>query len=311
MSVEMLTGHGRPTKYTAGIKGQRYKDLDTGDIYQCELDNEYSTIHGAPVGGYLWKLRIDGNGDSVVQDGASVKSINGVMPDGNGDVSMMQVKNLSIMDATAMNASILQYYGVETIDEIVWWLRDNTKYYVNFNREVKGTDGKTIETVTNTGADIYKVSDGVYNAIVYFGDKYAPIILDSANNKLTLDPDWVAPSASTSSDVIVKLTTTGNNINTSSVVNSDKSFTQITEELNGRGLENVRVTLNHNGDIFHPIAVSSMSDRIFFTFMHYSISVNTGTGTETPCINIYKFAFTKSSGTTASYITINNVKSAV
>lgn len=57
--MEMLQGHGRPSKYTKGLRNQYYKDVDTGDIYICKLSNEYSTIHHAPVGGYLWTLVVD------------------------------------------------------------------------------------------------------------------------------------------------------------------------------------------------------------------------------------------------------------
>lgn len=58
---EMLTGSGAPTKRTVGEKGQQYKDTITGDIYECVISSEWSTIHHAPVPGYHWKLIHDGN----------------------------------------------------------------------------------------------------------------------------------------------------------------------------------------------------------------------------------------------------------
>lgn len=58
--MEMLTGHGRPSKHLRGEVGQLYKNVDNGDLWQCKLANQYSTIHGAPVGGYLWVLHTKG-----------------------------------------------------------------------------------------------------------------------------------------------------------------------------------------------------------------------------------------------------------
>ena len=58
--MDKLTGHGRPHPRLVGAVGQHYEDVDTGDVYECRLANEYSTIHGAPVGGYVWELRAKG-----------------------------------------------------------------------------------------------------------------------------------------------------------------------------------------------------------------------------------------------------------
>lgn len=73
--MEMLTGNGKPTRNTKGLKGQFYKDLDTGDIYECEVSSEFSTLHHAPIGGYLWKLKADGNGDDIIKDNALYEQI--------------------------------------------------------------------------------------------------------------------------------------------------------------------------------------------------------------------------------------------
>ena len=58
--MEKLQGKGRPSNHLAGQVGQWYEDTNTGDIYECRIANEYSTLHGAPVGGYVWERRARG-----------------------------------------------------------------------------------------------------------------------------------------------------------------------------------------------------------------------------------------------------------
>lgn len=193
--MDMLTGHGKPTRNAKGLKGQFYKDLDTGDIYECELSSEFSTLHHSPVGGYLWKLRVDGNGDDVVKDGGVVRSVNGVLPDGNGEIKCHHSKVVSITDGTAISPTILQYVGINKMSEIVGWLRNPGTYDVVFLRDIRDTAGKSIGQMRSTGFNTYKTADGNWNAIVYFGNDLCPLILDSAANTLSLDPDWVAPTS--------------------------------------------------------------------------------------------------------------------
>lgn len=64
--MDKLTGHGRPHAHFAGEVGQHYEDLDTGDIYECRIAQQYSPTHGWPVGGYVWERRINGE---KVRDG--------------------------------------------------------------------------------------------------------------------------------------------------------------------------------------------------------------------------------------------------
>lgn len=58
--MEKLTGHGRPNPRFAGEVGQHYEDIDTGDLYECRIAQEYSPTHGWPVGGYVWERRAKG-----------------------------------------------------------------------------------------------------------------------------------------------------------------------------------------------------------------------------------------------------------
>ncbi len=52
--MEMLTGNGIPSKRLVGEVGQHYKDLETGDVYECKLAEEHSPLHGELIGGYVW-----------------------------------------------------------------------------------------------------------------------------------------------------------------------------------------------------------------------------------------------------------------
>lgn len=58
--MTMLEGNGRPSAHLVGEVGQYYKDFETGDIYECRSANKFSPLHGAPVGGYVWELRVKG-----------------------------------------------------------------------------------------------------------------------------------------------------------------------------------------------------------------------------------------------------------
>ena len=64
LSAAMLHGNGRPTASTVGELGQYYKDDVTGDIYECRVASEYSPLHGAPIPGYRWELRVTGEDSS-------------------------------------------------------------------------------------------------------------------------------------------------------------------------------------------------------------------------------------------------------
>lgn len=68
--MEMLTGNGQPPKHLKGQLGQHYKDLKTGDMYELVSANEFSTIHHAPVRGYIWKRVARGDHMEVCAGGS-------------------------------------------------------------------------------------------------------------------------------------------------------------------------------------------------------------------------------------------------
>lgn len=140
--------------------------------------------------GNQWKLR-----EKAMEEGdAVVKSINGVLPDENGELTTCQVKPISFMDGTAFGLPTPQYYGLDSMAEIVDWLRSQTSHEVVFYRVIALPGNKAI-TRYDTGHEMIRLGDGAYNARIFFGDDLCPIILDSVNNKMIFDPDWVKPTS--------------------------------------------------------------------------------------------------------------------
>lgn len=153
---------------------------------------------------------------------ALVKSVANITPDNNGNVPLCLVKNVCIVDGSAISPDILQYMGINTMAEIVGWLRNKGTHSVIFHRDIMGVNGETIEEVKDTGSDILRQEDGTYNAIVYFGDDLCPIILDSKNNKIYFDPDWVAPAQSVKSVNGITPNENGR-LNTAVIIENDES----------------------------------------------------------------------------------------
>jgi hypothetical protein len=123
MNAQMLTGYGQPTRNTKGVKGQRYKDLNTGDIYVCELDHEYSPIHHYPIGGYIWTLRVDGNGDD---HGANLNPDWSISNPNSGSY----IQNRPFYSETHLDVVLPE----ATIPKKVAYLNDYTSYTRNLER---------------------------------------------------------------------------------------------------------------------------------------------------------------------------------
>jgi hypothetical protein len=70
--MEMLTGNGYPSKHLKGEVGQHYRDLETGDIFECVSANKHSRINLHQTGGYIWKKGVHGDHAEAV-GGASVQ----------------------------------------------------------------------------------------------------------------------------------------------------------------------------------------------------------------------------------------------
>ena len=153
---------------------------------------------------------------------AAVLSVGGILPNTEGNVPLCLVKNVTIVDGSAISPDILQYMGVNTMAEIVEWLRNKGTHSVIFHRDIRDVNGKTAEVVKDTGSNILRLEDGTYNAIVYFGDDLCPIIVDSKNNKIYFDPDWVAPTQNVKS--INGITPNENGrLNTAVIIENDES----------------------------------------------------------------------------------------
>lgn len=86
--MEMLTGNGMPSKRLDGEIGQHYKDLDTGDIYECKFAEEHSPLHGELVGGYVWARVARGDHMEVCAGGSGEGGAGGyefvIRSDGGG-----------------------------------------------------------------------------------------------------------------------------------------------------------------------------------------------------------------------------------
>lgn len=124
----------------------------------------------------------------------TVKSVNGVMPDENGNISSTIVKQIAIVDGSAVIPNNINYYGYETIEEIANMLRDTVGYDVTILRYCMLPGGKT-RVVEHTDYEFIMENGKTVGVKVFHGDDLCPFILDVVSNKITFDPDWVAPAA--------------------------------------------------------------------------------------------------------------------
>ena len=113
--------------------------------------------------------------------------------------SRVETKSVQFIDGTEVVPNMISYTGSATIAEIVSWLRNTVKYNVEINRKVMHQDD-SMTTRRNVSFEIIQINNEEYNAIVYFGDDIAPVIFDSVNNTITIDPDWVKPVEFVQSD---------------------------------------------------------------------------------------------------------------
>ena len=176
-----LTGKGRPTMNTPGEVGQYYEDLNTGDIYECRRSSKYSPTHHAPVGGYWWELRAKGedrndHGDFYGADDLIVfiNAYNSV----STATSAQEIWD-RITDAN-------RYANVRFVQRFI--MSDPTN--PSFTKECFHThmDSDMFDN-PYTGEPIKR------KVTIYFGDYAPPVIVDCVADTITLDPNWVAPSA--------------------------------------------------------------------------------------------------------------------
>lgn len=124
----------------------------------------------------------------------TVKTVNGIEPDENGEVAFFHSKSFNFADGSLIVPGMINYYGTETMAEVIGWLQSSGTYNVEIKRLVMQTNNDLVNKMC-TSYKTYKNDEGGYNAILYFEDDLCPVILNGTNNTITLDPDWVAPTA--------------------------------------------------------------------------------------------------------------------
>lgn len=135
-------------------------------------------------------------------EGSVVKTINGVEPDENGDIKIIENISYSFADASEVVApGVYTWYGLGTVQEAATKIRSAANDVCVYRMIIKADS--TTETYKHTGYRVLGTNeDGSRNIKVFFGDDLCPIILDAVNNKIIADPDWVAPEESaTKSDI--------------------------------------------------------------------------------------------------------------
>lgn len=125
----------------------------------------------------------------------TVKTVNGVEPDENGDIKSYHSVSFNFADGSTIVPGLINYYGTETMAELCDYYAQSAVYNVECRRMIMTNDG-TIQSRNCIGDEIVKDADGnVTGRRLFFGDNLCPVILDIASNKIIFDPDWVAPEA--------------------------------------------------------------------------------------------------------------------
>lgn len=110
-------------------------------------------------------------------------------------IEAKSTKVFRFMDISYMNPRVINYYGQETIQEVVTALRGspvNGKVNVDL---ITITANNTAAVARMTSYKAIRKDDGTFDMVIYFGADNVSIYLDAANNKVFVDPDWEAPQA--------------------------------------------------------------------------------------------------------------------
>lgn len=138
------------------------------------------------------------DGGSMKQMGAAalgaVKSVNGVLPDENGEVYIGEQVAYLFADGTALVPDLYTWYGPGTLTDAVGRLGTTNKEITEIHRIIMTPNGAGC-VYKSIGHEKIKNADNSYNARILFGDNICPVIFDTVNNKIIADPDWVAPEA--------------------------------------------------------------------------------------------------------------------
>lgn len=104
----------------------------------------------------------------------------------------VETKTFQIIDGSAVVPGMVQNGNSETMAEIIDYLRELVNYNVIIYRMIMPATGDGATIRKHIGHKLIRNDDDTFNAIVYFGDDLAPIIFDSVNNTVSLDPTWTA-----------------------------------------------------------------------------------------------------------------------
>lgn len=140
--------------------------------------------------GNQWKLR-----EKAMEEGdAVVKSINGVLPDAEGNITSHHTLNIVMYDNTCYPGGQVLCY-THTAKDIVSIFRNTTMRMPLLLRYVASrTTGAIVPNVHLRWYYVDRI-DGGFAVRLHFGDEYADIIANEVDNTFTLDPDWVKPAS--------------------------------------------------------------------------------------------------------------------
>jgi hypothetical protein len=154
------------------------------DVEQVETLNDAATVF----------INDDGTMKQVAADKlGTVKTVNGVAPDENGEVKATEL--IQFADYSAIMPGRILYGGTYTMQEIVNKLfnGEHQRYEVVISI-LNPMNGIRTDRKVTAYEQIVTGDDRLLTGVkLYYGDEACPIILDGVSNTITLDPDWVKP----------------------------------------------------------------------------------------------------------------------
>lgn len=185
--------------YTALDKSEEYRyctnfvlEKDNG-----EFTKRYFLYFGEDIAPYI----IDVEANTITLDPnwvastACVKTVNGVAPDEDGDLTIVEPQTFVF---TNIDGDVDCPYDVS---ELIQFATNASAYKsVRFVHRVRDLFDPSvpIRDYVWTGASIPATGTGVFK--INFGDEIAPILINSNANTITLDPDWIKPEENVQPD---------------------------------------------------------------------------------------------------------------
>lgn len=125
-----------------------------------------------------------------------VKSVNGIMPDENGEITFD--KPFAFLIEHSISVDFPEYNSIKCINKTLAEIREAFFYYKKhaivgrlnrYNADLDEDDYRELKSYTID----YNGSNGGFRYILRFDDDIPPYICDINANTITLDPNWVAP----------------------------------------------------------------------------------------------------------------------